>query len=180
MGEPNANKTAVRIHAVVQVLIPKNEFTLHQMLVAWPWKRFLVTIKKGNYTYPNLLPAGWIPQKIHPALTDPSLDINRARIGLVAGQPASFDFVVSPLATHQLFGDKFLHHIARHAVENVKQGFVAKAGDATLERLDIGNVVARRQSEILLQGDTCSGGDKRGSEGRMKRSMGVWSAKGAI
>ena len=95
-------------------------------------------------TYPDLLPVGGIPQEIHTTLTHITLDVNRAGIGLVTSQPAALDLVVPPFTAHQLFGREFLHNVARHAIENVEQGFIAEAGDAGLKRLDVGDAVAGR------------------------------------
>jgi hypothetical protein len=114
---------------------------------------FLKSQERDRYTYTNLLPTGRIPEKINSALAHSALHIDGTRICLVAGQPAPFELVVPPFAAHQLLGYQLLHDIPRHAVEDVEKGLIAEARDARLKWLNIGNIVASRQREILFQRD---------------------------
>lgn len=103
----------------VKVLIAEREFSLSIISV-------LNVNSRQKVTHPNTLPLCDIPAQIHASLTDSDLGDHWTSITLIPGKPASLDLVIPPLASMQFLRNKLLHHVSRHAVEDVEERFLAE------------------------------------------------------
>lgn len=160
MGKADwASNISVGVEPVVQVLITENELALRQVSM---YRR-----QSRTDTYSDLLPAGRIPQEVDTPFADAAFHVNWAWIRFIASQPAPLEFVVPPFAAHQLLRHELLHDIPRHAVEDVEERLVAETRDARLKGLDVGDIVARWQREVLFHRHSGYGCDKRRRERRM-------------